>query len=71
VRMGDWKYIDNALPEELPEARRKQINMPLELQLYNLSDDPAESSNLYDQYPEIVKKLSEELNRIRAQASTR
>jgi hypothetical protein len=45
--------------------------MPLELQLYNLSDDPSESSNVYEKHPETVKTLSEELNRIRSQESSR
>jgi len=71
IRMGEWKYIDNTLPEELPESRRKRIQMPLIPQLYNLSEDPAESKNLYDAYPEIVKRLTEELERIRAQEASR
>jgi len=41
------------------------------IQLYNLSDDPAESFNAIDKHPEIVKKLSEELIRVRAQKSSR
>jgi arylsulfatase A len=71
VRMGEWKYIDNTLPEEMPESRRMQVKLPLQPELYNLAEDPGESKNLFDQYPEVVKKLSEELNRIRTQESTR
>ncbi len=71
IRMGDWKFIDNALPKELPERRRQSIKMPLELQLYNLSEDPAESNNLYESNPKIVKQLTEELSRIRNQDSSR
>ena len=71
VRMGEWKFIDDALPEELPENRRQRIPMPLKQQLYNLSEDPAESNNLYDRYPDVVAKLTEELSRIRDQESTR
>ncbi len=71
IRMGEWKLIDNALPEELPEGRRSRIKIPLELQLYNLEDDPGESHNLYDKYPGKVKELMEELNRVRTQESTR
>lgn len=71
IRMGTWKLIDNALPEELPQARRDRIKMPLELQLYNLSDDPAESFNAIDKHPEIVLMLSEELIRVRTQESSR
>lgn len=71
IRMGDWKYIDDKLPEEVPESRRKNIKMPLEPQLYNLSDDPAESINLYEENPKMVKKLTDELKRIREASSTR
>ena len=71
IRMGEWKFIDNTLPEELPENRRKNIKMPLELQLYNLSEDPAESNNLYESNPKIVKQLIEELNKIRSKESSR
>jgi arylsulfatase A-like enzyme len=71
IRVGDWKYIDNGLPEELPENRRKRIQMPLEPQLYNLSEDPAESKNLYEDRPEVVEKLIVELNRIRVLESSR
>ncbi len=70
IRMGDWKYIDMVLPEELPEGRRKNIKMPLEPQLYDLSEDPAESKNLYKQHPEIVKQLTGELEKIRALSAT-
>ena len=71
IRMGAWKLIDNTLPEELPERRREQIDMLLELQLYNLSDDPAESNNVIAQYPEMAEKLMEELNRIRTREFSR
>ncbi len=71
LRMGEWKYIDNTLPKELPEHRRKQIKTPLDPQLYNLSKDPAEEHNLYDQHPDKVKELLAELNRVRNLPSTR
>jgi arylsulfatase A-like enzyme len=71
LRMGDWKLIDNQLPEELPENRRKNIKSPLELQLYNLTEDISESSNLYTKKSDVAKKLTDELNRIRNQKSTR
>ena len=71
LRMGDWKYIDNTLPEELPEVRRKRISMPLKQQLYNLTEDPAENMNLADKNPEMVNKLIKELNRIKNRESTR
>ena len=71
VRMGDWKYIDNTLPVELPESRRKNIAVPLKQQLYNLAEDPGERNNLFDKNPEVVIMLIHELQRIRNQESTR
>ena len=38
--------------------------MPLELQLYNLSEDPAESNNLYESNPKIVKQLNDRVTAI-------
>lgn len=66
IRQGDWKYLDHqgsggnnyaspnlralALPELAPEAPG---------QLYDLKDDPGETRNLYNEHPEIVKRLRE------------
>jgi hypothetical protein len=69
--VGDWKYIDNELPDNLSEERKKRIKFPLELQLYNLSEDISESANLIENNPEIVNKLTRELERIRNQESSR
>ncbi|MFY0653494.1 MAG: arylsulfatase [Cyclobacteriaceae bacterium] len=71
LRMGDWKFIDNALPENLPANRRKKIKMPLELQLYNLSQDPSEQNNLYEKNPDKAKKLIAELKKIRSESASR
>ena len=71
IRMGNWKLIDNNLPKEFPESRRKNIQLPPQPQLYNLKEDGAESKNLYDQNTDIAQKLAEELNRVRANESTR
>ena len=35
-------------------------------QLYNLTDDPSETTNLFMQHPEIVRQMTEELERIKA-----
>ena len=65
IRKGDWKYLDHkgsggnnykrwpdldkySLPEKAPKAPG---------QLYNLSEDPGETTNLYFQKPEMVKEL--------------
>ena len=70
LRRGDWKYVDNATPQAWSQGIRETFKN-VEPQLYNLTDDPAESNNLADQKPEIVNELAEELNRIRNAQATR
>jgi arylsulfatase A-like enzyme len=64
LRDGEWKYIDDTPPDRLPDNRLKQL-AGFEPQLYNLANDPGEMTNLYNEYPELVKKLLEKLNGIR------
>jgi arylsulfatase A-like enzyme len=71
IRHGQWKYLDHkgsggnnygregrwgmkqyALPEKSPNAPG---------QLYNLENDPGETTNLYFDHPEIVKELKGKL----------
>ena len=71
IRHGNWKYLDHkgsggnnygregewgmkqfALPERAPDAPG---------QLYDLSKDPGETINLYNDHPEIVKALKGKL----------
>ncbi|MEO0477369.1 MAG: arylsulfatase, partial [Planctomycetota bacterium] len=72
IRKGDWKYMDHQgsggnnynreggwgmkpyiLPEKDPDAPG---------QLYNMKDDPGETTNLYSKHPEIVAELKALLN---------
>ena len=53
VRYGDWKLINNAI-DVLPNDKNKVIDG---LYLTNLKEDPTESANLKDKYPEKVKEL--------------
>ncbi|MHC4156214.1 MAG: sulfatase family protein [Planctomycetota bacterium] len=69
IRRGKWKYLDHkgsggnnynrprmkpfALPDTAPDAPG---------QLYNLKDDPGETTNLYYKYPQIVKELKTQLD---------
>jgi len=70
IRMGEWKYIDDTPPENLPENRMRQVR-DFKPQLYNLSEDPGEMNNLFGERPDMVKKLRKELARIREAVSTR
>jgi arylsulfatase A len=72
IRKGHWKYLDHqgsggnnykrqgpwgpseyALPDTAPDAPG---------QLYNLAEDPGETTNLYHEHPEIVKALKAKLD---------
>jgi arylsulfatase A-like enzyme len=76
IRHGNWKYLDHqgsggnnyeregrwglkqfALPERAPDAPG---------QLYDLAKDPGETTNLYNEHPEIVKALKEKLEEYKA-----
>jgi arylsulfatase A len=70
LRDGEWKYIDDTPPEGLPDNRLKQLE-EFEPQLYDLSQDPGETTNLYNMNPAMAEKLSEELDRIRKGKFTR
>ncbi len=75
IRQGPWKYLDHrgsggnnydrpllkpfALPDTAPDAPG---------QLYNLTDDPGETTNLYFKHPEIVRKLKSLLDADKARA---
>ena len=72
VRMGQWKLINALGSGGFSQPRRvKPASDGPQGQLYDLSTDPAESTNLYTQHPEIVAKLSRELNRIQQAQRTR
>ena len=71
VRQGPWKLIlcrgsggwslrENKVPKDAPAG-----------QLYNLSDDVSETRNLYNSRPEVVKRLTELLNKYQKQGHSR
>lgn len=66
VRMGDWKLIEGLGSGGFSKpARVKPSPGGPTGQLYNLADDLDESENLFDKHPEIVKRLRDELNRVK------
>lgn len=78
IRRGPWKYLDHqgsggnrydreelkpyALPNLAPDAPG---------QLYNLEDDPGETTNLYFKHPEIVQELKTTLEEARRKGRSR
>ncbi len=79
IRQGEWKYLDHAgsggnryendpglkpflRPDAAPDAPG---------QLYNLSTDPGESTNLYDTRPEVTTKLKKLLEQSKTNGRSR
>ncbi|MBC2603176.1 sulfatase family protein [Puniceicoccus vermicola] len=50
IRIGHWK---------LHFSKRKHDKRTPNHELYNLSEDPSETTNVYEQYPDIVRELEE------------
>jgi arylsulfatase A len=60
IRQGKWKLVDCAGSggwSSPGNDRALQMGWP-PVQLYDLSTDPREEANLYEQYPEVVEQLS-------------
>ncbi|MEZ6104933.1 MAG: sulfatase-like hydrolase/transferase [Pirellulaceae bacterium] len=64
IRQGSWKLLlasGSGGWSQPTEPRAKQQGLP-PLQLYNLDTDPAETTNLVDQHPDVVARLLRRLN---------
>jgi len=59
IRQGDWKLI-LAAPTRPQQAQNKKPNAPVELMLFNLAKDPAETTNIAAEHAEIVSRLKAE-----------
>ncbi len=58
IRVGDWK----AIRTHLNPAPKAKDQAPGPIELYDLSKDPAESTDVAAQHPEIVARLVEMMN---------
>ena len=72
IRKGDWKYLDHSGSggNNYSRGNLKQFDLPNSApnapgQLYNLKTDPGETTNLYNERPEIVKDLKAQLEAFR------
>ncbi|TSA36592.1 MAG: arylsulfatase [Verrucomicrobiaceae bacterium] len=62
IRKGDWKLIEQAELEPQYKGFAENKN-----QLYKVSDDPSETTNLWDSNPELVRERAEMLKQIKGQ----
>lgn len=69
IRRGPWKYLDhqgsggnNYNDPELKPFALKDTAPTAPGQLYNIAKDPGEMTNLYFEYPEIVRELKGKLD---------
>jgi arylsulfatase A-like enzyme len=73
IRSGDWKLIPGNLGSggfTAPRTERPNATGPRG-QLYNLADDPSEATNVWELHPDVVERLSGELETIRAAGRSR
>lgn len=73
IRAGDWKLIPGNLGSggfTKPSRIEPKSDGP-QGQLYHLADDPAETHNLWNKRPDIVRRLSDRLRRIQRSGRSR
>ena len=75
IRMGDWLYIDSPSGghREMPEAfksLRGYTDFSTDGLLFNMHDDPEQRVNLYEKYPERIKKMDMLLQEYRESESS-
>lgn len=68
IRRGPWKYLDhqgsggNNYATKLKQFALTEFAPNAPGQLYNLDNDPGETTNLYHQYPKLVSELKGQLD---------
>ncbi len=65
IRKGPWKWIEGVPVDKLKPGVRKSRAEEFQPQLYNLKDDPAETTDVSHVHPEVVKELESLLDRYR------
>lgn len=69
IRRGEWKLIVGRGSGGWTRVKAAEEDPPA--QLYHLTDDPQEQNNLYNQWPEIVRQLTERLESYRQRGRSR
>lgn len=63
--VGDWKYIEPSTKPKLNKDTNTELGNDPKPQLYNLANDPGETKNLADVYPERVNEMKSMLDKIK------
>jgi arylsulfatase A-like enzyme len=63
--IGNWKYIEPSKGPRVNKDTNTELGNDPKPQLYNLADDPGETKNLADVYPERVAEMKLKLDNIR------
>jgi len=63
--LNGWKYIEPAVKGRWPETFYPDGPSAFEPQLYNLGEDKSETNNLYEQMPDKVKELQQQIEKIK------
>ncbi len=72
IRQGKWKLILDTKTSGgwvRPSGKKPQPGTPG--QLYNLQDDPYEQNDLWDEYPQVVKRLTKLLEKYKKQGHSK
>ncbi|MES2773853.1 MAG: arylsulfatase [Bacteroidota bacterium] len=63
--MGNWKYIEPSKGPKINKDTDTELGNDPKPQLYNLTDDPGETKNLAEMYPEKVTEMKLRLDNIK------
>lgn len=63
--IGDWKYIEPSTKMKINKDTNTELGNDPKPQLYNLADDPGETKNLAEVYPERVAAMKQRLDTIK------
>lgn len=63
--IGNWKYIEPSKGPKINKDTHTELGNLDGPQLYNLTDDPRETKNVADKYPEKVNEMKVMLNKIK------
>jgi arylsulfatase A-like enzyme len=65
LRDGTWKYIEPGDGPAVDRQTNTELGNAAAAQLYDLAQDPGETRNLAGAHPDRVKRMQQELERIR------